>query len=466
MTTQKQALIRNWGCQMNVYDGQRMADILHLLGYEITTNPEHAHLIIFNTCHIREKATEKIYSELGRLKPHKMFATNTGRDLIVAVAGCVAQAEGEQIFQNSPIVDMVFGPQSYHRLPQMLEQIGRNRGQKILNLDFPTEDKFDALPLSEKPNHQQRAVTAFLTIQEGCDKFCNFCVVPYTRGAEFSRPATKIFIEAENLIANGAEEITLLGQNVNAWQGTGIDGKDWSFARLLYGIAEKFPKLKRLRYTTSHPHDMTDELLRAHGYGEIPQLMPYLHLPIQSGSDAILQAMNRKHTAKDYYKIIEKLRHYRDNIALSSDFIVGFPGETQQDFAATIKLVREINYAASYSFKYSSRPGTPASLMEMQIAEPVKSERLQMLQQLLNAQQKTFNLSFVMRNVPILFEKPGKYTHQIIGRTPWLQPAYAELTSDFIGSELVCNLTELTANSFAANVLDPQIHNQSLEVAS
>ena len=447
---QKRALIRNWGCQMNVYDGDRMADILKSLNYQMTDNVDEADFVIFNTCHIREKATEKIYSELGRLKPHNERARAKGGDMIVAIAGCVAQAEGEEIFKNSKIVDMVFGPQSYHRLPQMLEQIGRERGVKILDLDFPVEDKFDSLPFHQK---DKRQITAFLTIQEGCDKFCSFCVVPYTRGAEFSRPATKIFREAAHLIAQGVQELTLLGQNVNAWQATGTDGRQWSFARLLYGLVEKFPELKRLRYTTSHPRDMDETLLKAHSESEIPQLMPYLHLPIQSGSDKILRAMNRGHNAKDYLTIIEKLRHYRENIALSSDFIVGFPEESDQDFADTIRLVREVGFGASYSFKYSPRPGTPAALMEKQIPENIKNERLQSLQQLLTSQQKAFNQSFVGKVIPILFEKPGKYEHQIVGRTPWLQPTYANLDSSYMGKQLDCRITALTANSFASEPL-------------
>ncbi len=443
----KQAVIRNWGCQMNVYDGNRMADILSALGYGITDDTEHADLVIFNTCHIREKATEKIYSELGRLRPDKEQAKTNKKDMIVAVAGCVAQAEGQEIFNNSDIVDMVFGPQSYHRLPEMLTKIGRNRGEKILDLDFPTEDKFDSLPEINVHSSKNRTITAFLTIQEGCDKFCSFCVVPYTRGAEFSRPASKILQEAGSLLAQNVQEITLLGQNVNGWQGEGTDGKIWNFARLLYAFAEKFPQLKRLRYTTSHPRNMDDELIRAHG--ELPLLMPYLHLPVQSGSDKILQAMNRKHGRDDYLKIIDKLRHHCPKIALSSDFIVGFPGETDKDFADTLALINQVNYSSAYSFKYSARPGTPASLLEEIVPEQEKSDRLQMLQQLVTEQQKSFNLQMVGQKMPILFEKIGKHAGQIVGRTPYLQPAYTMLDESHIGQEIMCQIDALTANSFA-----------------
>ncbi|MCH9844751.1 MAG: tRNA (N6-isopentenyl adenosine(37)-C2)-methylthiotransferase MiaB [Alphaproteobacteria bacterium] len=463
--TIKHALIRNWGCQMNVYDGQRMADILVKLNYQLTDDPDKADLVIFNTCHIREKATEKIYSELGRLYPNKpnMRADDKNRakkrakkiDKIVAIAGCVAQAEGEEILKKSPIVDMVFGPQSYHRLPEMLEKLGRKKGTKILDLEFPTEDKFDALPATNVTYmaSSPKPVTAFLTIQEGCDKFCSFCVVPYTRGAEYSRPAAKIFAEADNLLQQNIQEITLLGQNVNGWQGMGTDGNQWSFARLLYGFAEKFPQLKRLRYTTSHPRHMDDELIRAHG--ELPLLMPYLHLPIQSGSDNMLKAMNRGHSRDDYLRIIDKLRAACPDIALSSDFIIGFPNESDKDFADTINLVNQVNYASAYSFKYSPRPGTPAALLTEQIDEKIKSERLQILQQLLNAQQKAFNISHIGKTLPILFEKHGKHDHQLIGRTPYLQPAYADLSDTKIGQEIDCVVNELTAHSFAVK----PIHN-------
>ncbi len=446
----KHALIRNWGCQMNVYDGQRMADILGKLGYGLTNNPDDADLVIFNTCHIREKATEKIYSELGRLRPSKQHATKENRNMLVAIAGCVAQAEGEEILKNSPIVDMVFGPQSYHRLPEMLAQIERKKGKKILDLDFPVEDKFDSLPDTNLQN--KKTISAFLTIQEGCDKFCSFCVVPYTRGAEFSRPAGKIFAEAQNLIEQNVQEITLLGQNVNGWQGEGTDGKIWNFARLLYGFAEKFPSLKRLRYTTSHPRHMNDDLIRAHG--DLKLLMPYLHLPVQSGSDKILKAMNRGHSRDDYLRSVDKLRHHCPDIALSSDFIVGFPSETQKDFADTISLINQVHYGSAYSFKYSPRPGTPAALMEEQINEAEKSARLTLLQQLITEQQKSFNRSHIGKVLPILFEKPGKHENQIVGRTPYLQPAYATLDTIHIGEEISCQINELTANSFAVKPLN------------
>ena len=417
----KKLYIKTWGCQMNVYDSDRMADVVAPLGYAPSENAEDADLIIFNTCHIREKATEKLFSELGRLPAMQKEKKAKGERMIVAVAGCVAQAEGAEIQRRAPYVDMIFGPQTYHQLPEMIARISRESGS-ILNTDFPAEPKFDTLPQQDKSG-----VSAFLSIQEGCDKFCTFCVVPYTRGAEYSRKldgVKGIIGEAENLVANGAREITLLGQNVNAFHGEDDTGTVWGLGRLFYRLAE-IPNLKRLRYMTSHPRDMDDELIAAHR--DIPQLMPFLHLPVQNGSDRILDAMNRKHTSDDYRRIIDKLRAARSDIALSSDFITGFPGETDADHAATMQLVRDIGFAQAYSFKYSRRPGTPAAAMTNQIAEDIKDARLQELQALLRDQQMAFNQSLVGKTLPVLFDDDGRHQGQLHGRSPYMQSTYIPL---------------------------------------
>ena len=435
----KKLFIKTYGCQMNVYDSARMADLLAPLGYAPAEAPDGADMVILNTCHIREKAAEKVYSELGRLKHLKEEKAEAGGRMVIAVAGCVAQAEGEEIVARQPAVDIVVGPQSYHRLPEMIAKIARGTGH-ALETEFPAVDKFDSLP----DESRAPGPAAFLTVQEGCDKFCTFCVVPYTRGAEFSRPAAQVLNDARRLVSLGAREITLLGQNVNAYAGEGPDGKDWSLARLIRELAG-IDGLARLRFTTSHPRDMRDDLIAAHG--EVPQLMPYLHLPIQSGSDAILEAMNRGHQAADYLRLVARIRAARPDLALSSDFIVGFPGETDADFRATMKLVEEVNYAQAFSFKYSPRPGTPASTAARQVPEDVKSARLLELQALLAAQQGAFNASCAGRVMDVLFEKPGRKAGQAVGRSPYLQPVHVDGAGDLIGQIRTVRIAEVLSNS-------------------
>ncbi len=410
MGEQKKLFIRTYGCQMNVYDSERMAEALGGRGYVQTDTPEDADMILLNTCHIREKAAEKVYSELGRFKPLK--AANP--DLKIGVAGCVAQAEGEEIMRRQPMVDLVVGPQSYHRLPEL--EAKTQAGQKALDTDFPEEDKFEKLKGRPKA---QRGPTAFLTVQEGCDKFCSFCVVPYTRGAEVSRPVAQVMAEARDLVDRGVREITLLGQNVNAYHGEG-EGGQWSLARLIRALAE-IDGLERIRFTTSHPNDMDDDLIAAHG--DCAKLMPYLHLPVQSGSDRILKAMNRKHTAESYIRLIERIRAARPDLLLSGDFIVGFPGETDADFQATLDLVEAVGYGQAYSFKYSTRPGTPAAERD-QLPEEVKSERLHRLQALLDRQQKAAQAAMVGREVGVLFEKPGRMPGQMVGKSDHLHAVH------------------------------------------
>ena len=440
----KKLFIKTYGCQMNAYDSGRMVDLLVPLGYEATDRARGADLVILNTCHIREKASEKVYSELGRLKAFKQERAQEGGRMTIAVAGCVAQAEGEEILRRSPQVDMVFGPQSYHRLPELLVEAARAEpGRGVLDVDFPVESKFDHLPEEASAS----GPAAYLSVQEGCDKFCTFCVVPYTRGAEYSRPVADVVAEAERLVAQGAVEITLLGQNVNAYHGvapavavgagSGPAAASWGLGRLLRRLAE-IEGLERLRYTTSHPRDMDDELILAHGAEA--KLMPFLHLPVQSGSDRILAAMNRRHSADEYLRIIDRLRAVRSDLALSSDFIVGFPGERDEDFAATLRLVTEVGYAQAYSFKYSPRPGTPATELAVQVAESVKTERLATLQQLLNAQQLAFNQASVGRRLPVLFERHGRPPAagaagrpQAVGRSPYMQSVHVELPAAAVG---------------------------------
>ncbi len=444
----KKLYIKTYGCQMNVYDSERMADVLAPLGYGLSDSPDNADLVILNTCHIREKAAEKVYSDLGRLKPHQQRMAEGGGRMIIAVAGCVAQAEGDEIMARAPQVDMVFGPQTYHRLPEMIAKAKRSVGEKILDTDFPAEDKFDHLP---EERVRKGDVTAFLTIQEGCDKFCTFCVVPYTRGAEYSRPAATVLQEARRLVADGVREITLLGQNVNAYHGDGPDGREWGLGRLCRALAD-IDGLARIRYTTSHPRDVDDDLIAAHG--EVEKLMPYLHLPVQSGSDRILEAMNRKHTAAEYRHIVDRLRAARPDLALTSDFIVGYPGESDQDFADTLKLVTDIGYAGAFFFKYSERPGTPAASMKEQVDDAVKSERLSALQQLLDSQQEGFNASMVNRTLPVLLEKPGRHADQLVGRSPYLQPVHLDIPdsrhASLIGTVIDCTITGLTGHSLFA----------------
>jgi tRNA-2-methylthio-N6-dimethylallyladenosine synthase len=442
----KKLFIKTWGCQMNVYDSARMADVLAPLGYQPVDEPDGADMVILNTCHIREKAAEKVFSELGRLRQLKdrKAEAEDGR-MILAVAGCVAQAEGEEIVARAPFVDMVFGPQTYHTLPEMVAKASRAAGS-VLNTDFPAESKFDFLP--EEAGSQ--GVSAFLAVQEGCDKFCTFCVVPYTRGAEFSRPAAQIVAEAKRLVSGGTREINLLGQNVNVWHGDGPDGTTWGLGRLIRELAE-IDGLERIRYTTSHPRDMADDLIRAHA--EVPQLMPYLHLPVQAGSDRILAAMNRKHTADDYRRLVDRLRTAKPDLAMSGDFIVGFPGESDADFAATLKLVTEIGYAQAYSFKYSPRPGTPASVDGAQVPEEVKEARLAALHQLLNAQQVAFNHSFLGRSVPVLFDRIGRRDGQLLGRSPWMQSVHAEANERLLGRIVEVRVDAALANSLAGTVV-------------
>ena len=417
----KRLFIKTYGCQMNVYDSERMADVLAPLGYAITDAPEGADLVVLNTCHIREKATEKVYTELGKLKEMReaQVADGGARSTIV-VAGCVAQAEGEEIMRRQPAVDLVVGPQAYHQLPELIARTHRARGERLA-ADFEPQDKFDVLgPVGRTPS----GVTAFLTVQEGCDKFCTFCVVPYTRGGEWSRPPEAIEAEAQSLAAQGVREVTLLGQNVNAYAGEG------GLAALIRRLA-KIPGLDRIRYTTSHPRDMDEALIAAHR--EVEALMPYLHLPVQSGSDKILKAMNRAHTAESYLRLIERIRAARPDIAISGDFIVGFPGERDADFEATLDLVRAVGHAGAFSFKYSRRPGTPAAAMPGQIAEAVKDERLARLNALLDEQARAFNASQVGATLPVLFERKGRHAGQLIGRSPYLQAVHAVAPDGLIG---------------------------------
>ena len=419
--TKKRLFVRSWGCQMNVYDSARMADVLAPLGYVPVDAPEGADMIILNTCHIREKATEKLFSELGRLRLLKHARQAAGGEMVLAVAGCVAQAEGAEITARAPYVDIVLGPQSYHRLPEMVARAART-GRTVVETDFPVEEKFDFLPEASAP----QGVTAFLTIQEGCDKFCAFCVVPYTRGAEYSRPAAAVLAEARKLVGQGAREITLLGQNVNAWHGEGADG----LAGLLHALAET-SGLDRLRYTTSHPRDMDDALIAAHR--DIPAVMPFLHLPVQSGSDSVLAAMNRGHTAEDYLRLVDRLRAARPDLALSTDIIVGHPGETEADHQASLALIRIVGFAQSFSFKYSPRPGTPAAGAPHGVDEATKDRRLQEVQALLRDQQADFNATLTGRTIPVLFTGPGRRPGQLSGRTPWLQPVHVPGHLSFIG---------------------------------
>ena len=433
----KKLFVKTYGCQMNVYDSDRMTEALASSGYAPAASPADADMILLNTCHIREKAAEKLFSDLGRLAPLKARKQRDGDKLIVAVAGCVAQAEGAEILRRAKIVDLVVGPQSYHRLPALVE--AAENGERPVETEFPTESKFDQLP-----ERGRAGVSAFLSIQEGCDKFCTFCVVPYTRGAEFSRPVQAVLDEAQALVAQGARELTLLGQNVNAYHGVAADGGVWGLGRLIRALAS-VPGLLRLRYMTSHPADMDDELIAAHR--DEPKLMPFLHLPVQSGSDRVLQAMNRRHCADDYRRIIDRLRAARPDIALSSDFIVGFPGESDDDFAATLALVRGVGFAQAFSFKYSARPGTSAAVRDDQVPEPAKVERLAILQALLNEQLVRFNAGFVGRSVDVLFEKRGRHPGQMAGRTPWLQPVHAAAPDALLGSVATVHVAAIEPNS-------------------
>ena len=440
-TPQKRLFIKTYGCQMNVYDSERMADVLRPLGYGVVDDPEGADLVVLNTCHIREKATEKVYSELGYIKQMKDRKAEAGGRMTIAVAGCVAQAEGKEIMHRQKAVDLVVGPQAYHQLPELIARAHRATGERLA-ADFAADEKFDALPAERQVN----GVTAFLTVQEGCDKFCTFCVVPYTRGGEWSRPVNDIVEEAKRLAGQGVREVTLLGQNVNAY-----DGDGQTLAKLVRQLA-KIDGLDRIRYTTSHPRDMGEDLIEAHG--ELPELMPYLHLPVQAGSDKILKAMNRDHTAESYVRLIERIRAARPDIAMSGDFIVGFPGERDADFEKTLDLVREVGFASAFSFKYSRRPGTPASAMPGQVEEEVKAERLERLNQLLDEQQRAFNAVQVGKVLPVLFEKPGRHPGQIVGRSPYLQAVHCEGGEQLIG-KIVPVRIESAAKMSLGGVLEP-----------
>ena len=453
----KKLYIKTFGCQMNVYDSERMRDVLAPTGYMPTEALDEADMVILNTCHIREKASEKVFSDLGRLRQIKTRAAEQqNRQMLIAVAGCVAQAEGDEITKRAPWVDMVVGPQTYHRLPELVAKADPASRRSIVDTDFPAEVKFDFLPEEAAP----RGPAAFLSVQEGCDKFCSFCVVPYTRGAEFSRPAAQVIDEAKRLVASGTREITLLGQNVNAWHGASPDGQSWGLGRLIRELAD-INGLDRLRYTTSHPLDMDDELMTAHR--DVPQLMPYLHLPVQAGSDRILKAMNRRHTADDYRRIIDRLRHLNPELALSGDFIVGFPGETDHDFADTIRLVSDVGYASAYSFKYSARPGTPAADNTEQVDEQVKSDRLAALQQLLDAQQMAFNKTCEGREMQVLIEKKGGRDGQMTGRSPFMQSVYLDANDDFIGQMKTVKISEARQNSLYAVPVDDNVQNRPEE---
>lgn len=435
----KRLYVKTYGCQMNVYDSARMADVLAPLGYAPAESAEGADMVILNTCHIREKAAEKVFSELGRLKALKQAKAEAGGRMILAVAGCVAQAEGAEILARAPQVDLVVGPQAYHRLPELVAKAARAGGAAI-DTDFPAEPKFDALPESSGAP----GPSAFLSVQEGCDKFCTFCVVPYTRGAEYSRPVEQVLAEARRLLAQGAVEITLLGQNVNAYHGAGPDGSDWSLARLIGALA-RIEGLRRIRYTTSHPKNLGEDLIAAHG--EVAALMPFLHLPVQSGSDRILAHMNRRHRAEEYLAKVAALRRARPDIALSSDFIVGFPGESEADVEATLGLIEEVGFAQAYCFKYSARPGTPAAAMADQVPEEDKAERLERVQVLLARQQEAFNRRMLGRTLMVLLERPGRHAGQLIGRSPWLQAVHLEAPAELIGRIAPVEIVALTPRS-------------------
>ncbi len=445
----KRLFVKSYGCQMNVYDAERMADALAPEGFAGTADVADADVVVLNTCHIREKAAEKVYSELGRLRVLKGERAARGLETTIVVAGCVAQAEGAEIQRRMPAVDLVVGPQNYHRLPALLE---RSRNGPVVDTEFPLEDKFDHLPAPSREAMRARGVSAFVTVQEGCDKFCAFCVVPYTRGAEVSRPVARVLADVERLAGAGIREITLIGQNVNAYHGEGPGGGDWTLARLMSRVAE-VPGIARIRYTTSHPLDMDDALIALHR--DLPQAMPYLHLPVQSGSDAILKAMNRKHDAASYLTIVEKVRAARPDIALSSDFIVGFPGETDADFEATMALVEAVGFAAAFSFKYSQRPGTPAADARDQVPEPVKAERLARLQERLEQQRQAFNAASLGKVMPVLIEREGRHPGQLVGKSPYLQGVHFDATGTGlrIGDIADVEIVALSTNSMTGRLV-------------
>ncbi|MGD9637802.1 MAG: tRNA (N6-isopentenyl adenosine(37)-C2)-methylthiotransferase MiaB [Alphaproteobacteria bacterium] len=442
---QNKFYIKTYGCQMNVYDSSRIADILIKEGYEHTDDINNADLVLLNTCHIREKAAEKVFSDLGRIKLIKDAKKEEGKDLSIAVCGCVAQAVGDYIIERAPYVDLTVGPQAYHKIPEMLAQHNKQKKHKsLINIDFPEESKFDFLPEIKTSNY-----SSFLAIQEGCDRFCSYCVVPYTRGIEYSRPVQEVLKEAKKLIDLGALELNLLGQNVNAWHGLNDDGKEWDLARLLYELAE-INGLERIRYTTSYPADMTPSLIKAHG--DIAKLMPYLHLPVQSGSDTILKKMNRRHNSSDYLKIIDALKETNPNMAFSSDFIVGFPGETDDDFQKTLDIVDRVGFAQAFSFKYSKRPGTPAAEMPNQVEEKVKEERLAALQEVINKNQLSFNKSFINQKIDILIDGVGNKEGQKTGKSPFMQTVCVDAEEEFIGKITTVTVVKAGANSLTAKL--------------
>lgn len=443
----RKVFIKTYGCQMNVYDSDRMVDALGADGYVETKVMDDADLVLLNTCHIREKASEKVFSELGRIRDFRDERGAGAKKMLIGVAGCVAQAEGEEIMARAPAVDLVIGPQSYHRLPDL---VSRAHNERVIDTEFPKEDKFAHLPAPKREVTIARGLTAFLTVQEGCDKFCSFCVVPYTRGAEVSRPVAQVLNEARALAEAGVREVTLLGQNVNAYHGLDDKGRAVGLGALCHLLAQ-IEGLERIRYTTSHPRDMDDELIAAHR--DLPQLMPYLHLPIQSGSDAILKAMNRRHTARQYLDLIDRIRAARPDIALSGDFIVGFPGETDADFAATLEIVEKVGYASAYSFKYSIRPGTPGAEMDNQVDEAVKTERLAALQAVITRRQQEFNAGCVGMTLPVLMEKPGRMPGQVAGRSPYLQPVHVMADAALIGQVVPVNITAQGKNSLSGTIV-------------
>jgi tRNA-2-methylthio-N6-dimethylallyladenosine synthase len=444
----KKVHIKSYGCQMNVYDGQRMADVLGQQGYVETATPDDADLILLNTCHIRERAAHKVYTELGKLRELKRERKAEGRETTLVVAGCVAQAEGAEIQRRQPAVDLVIGPQTYHRLPELLAQAKHGR---VVDTELPPEDKFGHLPAPKPAAIVARGVSAFVTVQEGCDKFCAFCVVPYTRGAEFSRQVAQVLAEVERLAEAGVQDVSLLGQNVNAYHGEGPDGGIWTLARLMARIAE-VPGIARIRYTTSHPRDMDDELIAAHR--DLPQVMPFLHLPVQAGSDRILAAMNRKHTGDEYRRLIERIRGARPDIALSSDFIVGFPGESDADFEETLRLIADIRFASAYSFKYSPRPGTPAAELSEQVPSAVMDERLYRLQALVEQHRQEFNHAMVGRTVEVLLERTGRHPGQLAGKTPYMQAVQIESAAHRIGDRVMVEIERAGSNSLFGRAVE------------
>src|ERR1700722_10202959 len=453
MTEARKLYVKSFGCQMNVYDAQRMADTLAPEGYVETATADDADLVILNTCPIREKAAEKVYSELGRVRRLKEAAAADGRRVTIAVAGCVAQAEGEEILRRAPTVDLVVGPQSYHRLPHLLARAAC--GVKAIDTEFPVDDKFNHLAAPSASAMRARGISAFVTVQEGCDKFCTFCVVPYTRGMETSRPVLQIIAEIERLAGAGVREVTLIGQNVNAYHGAGADGRPQSLARLLERVAE-IPGIERLRYTTSHPHDMDEDLIAAHR--DLPQMMPQLHLPVQAGAARVLAAMNRRHSRADYLGLLERLRRARPDLALTSDFIVGFPGETDADFAATLSLIGEVGFSGAFSFKYSPRPGTPGADMGDQVPEDIKSERLICLQDAIDCSQAAFNRRCIGCTFDVLFEREGRHPGQLTGRSPYLQPVQVTAPSSLIGTIAPVAVTEMSGNSLFGALLQTPKH--------